>query len=87
MRNLRYVIALASTVGAAALAGCGSAEAEVGKCTNADPDLGVQVVDIKIVDCGDSEATEKIVKEVKDGSECEQGRLTVDDKTFCTEPL
>ena len=85
--SLRPLCAAGSVIAALLVAGCGTQEAEVGKCTNADPDLGVQVVAIEIVDCDSDEATEKIVREVKDGSECEEARLTVDDKTFCTEPL
>jgi hypothetical protein len=72
---------------ALAVAACGAAEAEVGKCTNADPELTVQVVEIEIVDCDSDDATEKIVREVKDGSECEEASLTSGDTVFCTEPL
>jgi len=73
---------------AAALAGCsGSGEPAVGKCTNADPNLGVEL-SVEIVGCDDDDATTKIVKEVADGvKECDSGRLKFEDKTFCTEPL
>ena len=83
----RRLCAAAALSAALFVVGCGTQEAEVGKCTNADPDLTVQVVEIEIVDCDSDEATEKIVREVQDGAECEQARLTVGDKTFCTEPL
>jgi hypothetical protein len=84
---LRRLLAAATLTAALVVAGCGAQEAAVGKCTNADPDLGVQVVEIEIVDCDSDEATEKIVREVEDGSECEEARLTAGDKTFCTEAL
>jgi hypothetical protein len=72
---------------AAVTAGCAPPTAEVGACTNQDPDLTVQVVGIEIVDCDSDEATFRIVEEVEDGAECEDGELTVDDQTFCVEPL
>ena len=82
----RYAAAL---LAAAMLGACGSSGGpEVGKCTNSDPDLGVEL-DVQIVDCGDDEATTKIVKEAKDRSECESGTLRAEDSdtVFCTEPL
>ena len=82
----RYVAAL---LAAMALGACGSSGGpEVGKCTNSDPDLGVEL-DVKIVDCDDDAATTKIVKEAKDSSECDSGTLRAEDSdtVFCTEPL
>ena len=75
------------TIGALALVGCGTSGSEVGKCTNSDPKLGVEL-DVQVVDCGDSDATTKIVKEAKSAAECDSGQLkTSDNKIFCTEPL
>jgi hypothetical protein len=82
----KWVTAL---LAAAALAGCGSAGGpEVGKCTNSDPDLGVEL-DVQIVDCDDDDATTKIVKEAENRADCESGTLRSEDhdKIFCTEPL
>jgi hypothetical protein len=80
-------LAPATLLVALAPVGCGSSGPAVGKCTNSDPKLGVEL-DVKIVDCGDSSATTKLVKEVKDGSECDSGQLkSSDKKIFCTEPL
>lgn len=92
LENLRRLIALSSVTALAAVAaGCGEVTAEVGKCTNSDPELMVQVVAIEIVECDDDAATTKLVKETKDTAECEKGRLTVEldgeKKIFCTEPL
>jgi hypothetical protein len=84
-RRLAVVLPAALALAVAACGGAG--EAEVGKCTNADPDLTVQVVEIEIVDCDSDEATEKIVREVQDGSECEAASLTSGEQVFCTEPL
>ena len=85
---MRRKTTFAAALAAAALIGCGdSGEPAVGKCTNSDLDLTVQVVAIEIVDCDDDSATTKIVKEVQDGTACEEGRLTYGEKIFCTEPL
>jgi hypothetical protein len=85
---MRHKTTLAALLAAAVLAGCGdSGEPAVGKCTNSDPDLGVQVVGIEVVDCDDDSATTRITREVQDGTACEEGRLTYDEKIFCTEPL
>ncbi len=75
------------TIVALALAGCGSSGPAVGKCTNSDPNLGVEL-DVKVVDCGDSSATTMITKQAKTAAECDSGQLkTSDNKIFCTEPL
>jgi hypothetical protein len=85
--SLARRLAPAAVIVALALVGCGSSGPAVGKCTNSDPKLGVEL-DVKIVDCGDSSATTKIVKEAKSGAECDSGQLkTSDKKIFCTEPL
>ncbi|HVL94553.1 MAG TPA: hypothetical protein VM266_01700 [Solirubrobacteraceae bacterium] len=80
--------AAVATALAAFAFGCGGAgEPAAGKCTNADPDLGVQVVGIEVVDCDDSKATTKIVREVENGADCQDGRMSYGEQTFCTEPL
>jgi hypothetical protein len=80
MRRLALLLTLVAT-------GCGSSGPEVGKCTNQDPDLTVQVVELEVVDCDDGDATQRITKKsTQDGADCEQGRLTADDEVFCTEP-
>ena len=84
--HARRLVPVAMLV-ALALAGCGTSGPEVGKCTNSDPKLGVEL-DVKVVDCDDSDATTKIVKQAKSGAECDSGQLkTSDNKVFCTEPL
>ena len=76
-------VAVAATL---ALFGCGASGPEVGKCTDSNPNLGVEL-DVNVVDCDDSSATTKIVKEVDDQADCESGALKSEDKVFCTEPL
>lgn len=84
---LRRLALSSSIIAVAALAGCAApGEPQVGKCTNQDPDLMVQVVDIEVVDCDSDDATQRIVSEAKTRTECEQGRLTYEDRIFCTEP-
>ena len=74
------------TVAGGLLLGCGELTPEVGKCTNSDPDQLLDF-DVKIVECDASDATARLTKEAKNASECDSGRLTFEDKTFCTEPL
>jgi hypothetical protein len=80
------MIAVAA-LAAAGLAGCAaSGEPQVGKSTNMDLERGVEL-DVKVVDCGDSEATAKITKEAKARTDCAAISLQYGDKVFCAEPL
>jgi len=76
----------AAALAAATLAACGAGEPAVGKCTNSDPNLGVEL-DVKVVDCGASEATTKITREAKARTDCDAISLQYGDKVFCAEPL
>ncbi len=85
--SFHRLLTMVAVPAALAIAGCGESGPEVGKCTNANPELGVEL-DVKVVDCDSDEATMKITKETKDQFSCKSGALKSEDGTvFCTEPL
>ena len=75
-----------------AVAGCGGgsgsgSDLKVGACTTADP-TQVLSFNVKAVDCDDSKAKSKIVKEVPKSDDCDLASVsdTSNHKVYCTEP-
>lgn len=68
------------------LAACGSSGPQVGDCSTADLDLGVDLFP-EIVDCGDDKATSKLVSRATNKGDCNFARLEFEGKFFCVEAI
>jgi hypothetical protein len=83
------LLAVPAAIAALGLLGCGEEELAVGDCTTADITQIISV-DVEKVDCGDSEAKSKVVKEADKGK-CGPNFGSIenpddDKKEFCLGP-